>query len=813
MKNKFKIGLLSMAVVGLVGCADKLTDEVVQSSGDIGGENGYISFRIKSADTGSMTRAWNDGTTNGMDKDYHKGDPAETDGEFAGEYEIVDNIQANRVFFFKSDGTYHSSSFLNLTQKNSASDDSHKDGYDSNEIVYSATVKRTSDRGEQNWPDQCLVILNGRPSRLNSLLARAQADPKFNMKDFLGWVNKDFRETDITGEGMTLGLYKSTSGPINGTDDESSDAKYYFTMTNSVFFDSKKDANDKNVVINATQIDVDENLKSTSDEAAKNPITVYVERIMSKVQAGFTDYESVIGTAVTESTENNIGYFGKETNGFLYKFSDAHETNSKWFEEEKKIEMKALITNWTINAVEYQTKLFKEIDKDWVVDNNNDQNDKPFAGWNDYSHHRSYWAIDPNYKWEEDRYPTQYRTAFDGSASTKSYEDNRVKYPNGENEWSYGESTEEEKNNDVQNENYPWALDYKSFNAVSSKRKYKYCLENTFEKYTPETEEGKKAPDYVYQNMIMGSHLLIQARLLKEDEYNQTDLDKITDKYYYSDRYYDEETYINRQLAVINEVLGENIGDLYVDNVHMWDDAAEPTSSESGHVGQYRFDNIEGGLWVEAAKDGKKIYKKVVAEIAEGKEDCQIAAKDVFGIAPAYVVRGDGKVTIALKGDDNGFGYGEQKVNLYYVKEKFVNENGQPVDEDGNDQKPEQFTRNQLVSLIYQVANTADCFHKGMMYYAVPIQHFIAGTHKGADKKPDGNYEYKYENIETGDYGVVRNHWYKFTINAIAKPGIPVHDPDQPIIPNYDMEDRYIGFEVVILPWHIVDNGNVTLGQ
>ena len=839
MKNKFRIALLSMAVVGLVGCADKLTDEIVnQSPEDIGGETGYISFRIKSADTGGMTRGW----LNDPDGEYPDGYFAEGEGasgNFAPENAIVENIQANRVFFFNADGTYHSSSLLSLTKKEGNShngDNDHKDEEGTStypENVYTATVKRTSDRGEQIWPTQCLVILNGRPSRLNALLALAQAGKpadenkgSFDMPEFLSWINKDFRDTDAAEEGLTLGLYRvKNDKKVENTDP---DSLYYFTMSNSVYYDDydvvKKNGDDEEIVkrkgaYNATQIKK-ENLQMTSEEAAKNPITVYVERIMSKVEVDFTGYDKTTGDETTKATET--GYITEETEfGYIYSFTEKAEQESEWLgpEEDKKttITLKALITNWTINAVEYQTKLFKDIDFDKKGDDATWNETVPFEGWNDVPHHRSYWARDINYLWNEGKgeddkgYPTQYRNAFDNTAN--SYQ---MKLPS---DWTYGMGTKEKAGNDIFDENYPWALDYKSFNAVTNKRKYKYCLENTF-------DAGIK--DNAYRNMIMGSHLLVEGRLMTAAEAdsltNKTvrtetskafDFTDISDKYYYSSRYYDEKTYINRQLAVIDAALTENI-DFSVDNLKIWGD------DDDGNDKNFEFKDILGGLWV---KDNNGKYKRVVIEVGKNedgtlKDNCQIAAADVFTIAPAYVVKGDGKVTIALKGadSDHPYGYENEAVNLYYLPYKSVGEDGQPLtfnDKNGNGQKDDgeedneihQFTRNELVSFIYQVTNIADCFKNGMMYYAVPIQHHAATG------KADGDYEIDYDNIKTGDYGVVRNHWYKFTISAIAKPGIPVHDPDQPIIPNYDDTDRYIGFEVVILPWHIVDNGNVTLGK
>lgn len=754
MKKFLYLGFCGLLAAGMTGCKDDVISDVSSSLQDIGGETGYLTFQIKSADTGGMTRAWLDDN-----QQYNDGDEAQ--GAFADENKIVENIQANRVFFFDANGKWHSSALLNL-EKQAENDhsSSHNDSYP--ETFYSATVKRTSDRGEENWPTQCLVILNGRPGRLNALLARAQAsaesDYAFGMDEFLGWVNEDFTDTDAAGEGETLGLYKFND-------------KYYFTMTNSIF------VGEDNKVQNASQITSD-NLKATSQEAAEHPVTVYVERIMSKVEVGFKKYDNA---------GDDPGYITDATPyGFVYTFSDDHETNSKWMEGEdlngeKTIELKALITNWTINAVEYQTNLYKQIDDNWLTT-------APFTNWNDVTHHRSYWSKDSHYEWNNGlEYPTQYRTVFPTSDSARPYQN---KTTGG---WSYGAPTEENDGNDIFDANYPWALDYKAYNKITSKRKYKYCLENTFGYET----NGSGS----YTHMIMGSHLLVQGRLLTKEEADNladdgsTKLDDaISDKYYYGDRYYDENTYIRRQVAVIKELMGDHIGTLEIENRGMW-------ATDGDGTGNFDVATTEGNLYVMV--DGKLTRITVGTEAKEG----EILATDVFTIAPAYVAKGDGKVTIALKDDyknptDGKYGYDNKAVNLYYYTADQIDPTTKQLKDDA---QAKQMTRNEAVSIIYQLGNIADCFKAGRMYYAVPIQHYLAaGT--------GNNYEFKYDSLKAGDYGIVRNHWYKFIIDTIMKPGIPVHDEDQPIIPNYDDTDRYIGLEVIILPWRIVDNGNVTLG-
>lgn len=786
MKNFYYLGLCALLAGAFGACKDDIvSDNGGNSIADMDGETGYLSFRIKSANTGGITRAWLDNVDDG---DYATGeDKDDTGNMFAGEDDIVLNVQANRVLFFNEDGTYHSSSLLTKEgdeTSEGAIKDEHDDGYQSLEKIYSTTVKKTSDRGESNWPTQCLVILNGRPSRLNALTEKLKEEDGYDLSKFLLWINEDLRDSDP--EGLTLGLYLYGSGD-NG--------KYYFTMTNSIYFDEDQNQ------INTTEIK-DQQLCKTREEARENPVTVYVERIMAKVEVGFVKYDGQSG--------ETPGYFSNDMDkiGFLYSFTDDREQDINFVDDEgdennpESDKLYGLITNWTINGVEFQTHLFKNINTSWST-NVVKSDFKLFDEWNDERHHRSYWAQDPHYTWVENQYPTQYRKAFGNKAM--SYQDFRVEYPVG-NEWVYGEDVKEteknEQNNDIFNPSYPWALDYKSFNSVTTKRKAKYCLENTFD-MTGSESAG-------YKHMIMGSHLLIQARLLNQaekDKLESLNLDDVSDKYYYSDTYYTKNSFINNRVTSMANTLSENVGALSVKDIEMWPEDNEPNHTTKQ---DYKFDNIEGGIWI---KEGDK-YKKVVAKVSEDNKDNEIAATEVFGIAPAYVAKGDGKVSIALldKNGPNGFGYGSMNVNLYYVRYNQV-DNGQPVKQanvqqkDGTitqeDNTPVQFTRNQLVSLIYQVAGIADCFKEGMMYYAVPIQHYIANG---------STYDYKFKDVDTGDYGVVRNHWYKFTINQIEKPGIPVHDPNQPIIPNYDDEDRYIGLQVIILPWHIVDNGNVTLG-
>lgn len=91
-------------------------------------------------------------------------------------------------------------------------------------------------------------------------------------------------------------------------------------------------------------------------------------------------------------------------------------------------------------------------------------------------------------------------------------------------------------------------------------------------------------------------------------------------------------------------------------------------------------------------------------------------------------------------------------------------------------------------------ADKAEIRTEGKAYYYVPIKHL--GT--------TGN---------LGEYGVVRNHFYKITLSGITGFGTPVYDPKKeidPTVPTYS--NTYLAARVQVLQWRVV-NQNVSLGK
>ena len=91
-------------------------------------------------------------------------------------------------------------------------------------------------------------------------------------------------------------------------------------------------------------------------------------------------------------------------------------------------------------------------------------------------------------------------------------------------------------------------------------------------------------------------------------------------------------------------------------------------------------------------------------------------------------------------------------------------------------------------------ADKAEIRTDGKAYYYVPVRHLgTAGT--------------------LGEYGVVRNHFYKITLNGIKGFGTPVYNPDKvidPTVPSYD--NTFLAARVQVLQWRVV-NQNVSLGE
>ncbi len=90
------------------------------------------------------------------------------------------------------------------------------------------------------------------------------------------------------------------------------------------------------------------------------------------------------------------------------------------------------------------------------------------------------------------------------------------------------------------------------------------------------------------------------------------------------------------------------------------------------------------------------------------------------------------------------------------------------------------------------VVEPANMYRMGMMYYAIPIEHYGKATDTAAEKNP----------LE-GNYGVVRNNFYKVSIGTFKSLGHGIDDVNEPIVPGDRKKPYYLAARINILSWQV----------
>ena len=174
------------------------------------------------------------------------------------------------------------------------------------------------------------------PTRILAIVNPPQTEPYLNkplsqLKDFV----EDYR-TGLTGRG-------------NGEKD--------FVMTNAVYADGSQ-------VVDATPLKPGD-FYETADEAAENPVIIYVERVLARLDLTI----DITGTEIGDGS-------------YIYHTGEQ-------LPQEKGIYVRFL--GWNVFSSPDRSRLLKHIDPAW-------QDDDVFANglkWNSAPLHRSFWAINP----------------------------------------------------------------------------------------------------------------------------------------------------------------------------------------------------------------------------------------------------------------------------------------------------------------------------------------------------------------------------------------------------------------------------------
>lgn len=722
-KQFFSLLAIGALTLGLASCSND--EPTVGNTPQVGeGEGiGYMSFTITNSND-ARSRA-NDGEL--TDDNYGPGADITYDGETfnAGdqnEYAIAPNKLANVAIFYDQNGAFYGSSYLspfnNLDDVDHGATHPDQNGntYPETFYTYITRWRNTTDDSSyqsKDKPRQVLVLLNMHPDCITDIITAAQ-----------GGLTATLEKVGSTTDDHTAyGIYN-----LAGTQ--------YFSMSNSAYYEADGS------LATATKIQ-DSNICETPEEALKNRVTVYVERMLAKFEVTFgEDNERISSTKdftfhpfTTNEEQARVYYVPSYTGEEADLDYPKYDING--------ITWDAYVVNWGINAVERENYYFKNVP---------DLNPNPFEGengiWNSANLHRSYWGLSKNYnEYDMDKFPTQFRnTQYDPELGQL-----------GQNFWGTTNATSKE----IQTNSNETALSYYSFSHFATRAQYKYAPERTYDAAPVNTlEKGYSG----YTPYRYASHILITAQLILnvdgvDANKNATTrgLKDLDDKYYaYGFYWADGDSYLRFA---------------YRNLVTTLCDGRSHTSLAT----------VAGERQV-LASDGATFYIDDEGTPLEVKD-----AQDYFELVPAQMVHGDGKNVISLR----------EGKTLYYQ------------DTEGNYQE---LDKDVITAFVYTYTDAVQHFNKGMMYYAIPVQHLF-GLSDGLyqSKKIDlKDIKRDTQTYKTGQFGTVRNHWYKLNVKTIGSIGIPVDEPDQPIIP--DPEDNYnIALEIVVLPWHVINNGSFDL--
>ena len=120
---------------------------------------------------------------------------------------------------------------------------------------------------------------------------------------------------------------------------------------------------------------------------------------------------------------------------------------------------------------------------------------------------------------------------------------------------------------------------------------------------------------------------------------------------------------------------------------------------------------------------------------------------------------------------------------------------------------------------MFYTAGTAQGFQGGKVYYTIPIKHL------GFYRKGNPNYRqgeevvnlspnsknFNWNEVRTGDFGLVRNHSYSIIVDKIEGLGNGIPDPNDPIVPPTDPEEYFIGARLIVLNWALVPEQHESL--
>ena len=642
------------------------------------------------------------------------------------------------------------------TEQNTDIDDTD---YEEAEAKYTY-VARIPAQDIEDWKGSCLVVLNGKA-------------------DVYDELKETFEGKNVTLKEILTAAWKEALKEEDPRDIGYADKNHrFFTMTNSVYYDVENNKPTKLHV--AEEFSAKEHVKKTYAQAKREPITVYVERMVAKFSFGLI---------------NNKRVFQPSERADMITFKGFKDDGSPDYQAKKwQIE----VTGWNANALETKSYLFKKLP-------DLDAFDKwPGFKWNNSDNFRSYWCEDPHYD--------------------NQYDEKGNKLPNSP--WQY--SWQYRKSVDYKLDNYftydeksgEYLLRNYSFNDLKLGKPSHFHTDDELKTYIDDAFNPQKKVVYTPENtydplsvlksayypgldsrdeVLAGSHLLVGAEFQIQRSTGEDT------KYYMHAKEDDNESVYRAPVHLFRDRTGFHYLSERECVAALMHDFNQLLKSQSTMVFRSYNWEVEGMSPVELIADTKGEYCLFYKKNGEWNKlnEADILKEDMFSdeeleMPIAAVIRGgDGKrlpwISELVDNDRLAIGLEEQSEPTCLIYHTKKDEYGTSVKDTDKEVVPAD--KNHLKSLFYEWLGAIDHFNEGKMYYAVPVKN---ASYTVKDDKKD-------KLIEKDLFGVVRNNWYKFTLEDVKALGTPVDDLDQPIVPEVNGLHDQINYSIRILDWHYVE--------
>ena len=668
-----------------------------------------------------------------------------------GTYEVGQDYE-NQIktihFFFYRNGTYVSWGYGDMAGK-------FKD------TASTGNVEETLTNPDIAKAGQGVVVLESTMTMPNQVLC------VINSRDFSWYRNKSL-ETVMAAihSGTAESITKNETDSYKDFQDGADTGNPYFVMITSPMYGNN--ASGTKEIKYVSDIFVEETapgsgiftansyIKNTPSEAEAKPVEIFVERMAARfdVPNAFKEYDS--GKTLTDPT-----------NGILAPSSS--------FVDKARLDASLLDASgdplwdieplaWSVTAANKKAYNLKKINIDWFSKTGANQ---PFnGGWlmsgttfenplstGDFMNTRINWAEDPNYNnptvENRDAYPHSARELL--TVSEQHY-------------WSANEVI----------------ANYGATEKTLGDIQQRYSYENTF------GQDGQKFP------RINGTMVLLYAKVKKAGK-------PVEDLFAYMGQMQTEKEYIEHLLSTM-DAHGYTF---YIDDagtkkkLHENSDKAKLKVAKATTIKEYYSNNKASMPGAAVSSTLLDAYPDMIVDLSGTMQANKFESN--FNVVPspfptANKEKGyaDGYVTMV---PDTG------------MPELYVEDKNTATNPGYDSSIPGSEFRTAMDAEIAEgflngVVEPANMYRDGMMYYAIPIEHF--GKAKTAGTTP--------EPLE-GNYGVVRNNLYQVAISTFKTLGHGIDDPDEPIVPGDRKKPYYIAAKINILSWQIVTMNNVELAE